>query len=296
MKIIYGVEAYLAPDQVSSVAFPNGQAINGEYCVLDIETTGLSFRTEKITEIGAIKIKNGEIIDRFSCFVNPEKLIPAEVVEITHITDEMVKDAKTIEQVMPAFLEFIGDFVLVAHNADFDIGFLKYNAGILGLEMKNTYLDTLRLAKTLFPDYRKYKLGSIAESLGIKVETAHRAIDDVETLIKIFNIMIQMLVEKGAKTVNDIELIESKNVDYKKLQTYHAIILAKNYIGLKNLYKLVSFSHLDYFYKKPRILKSLYKKYAEGLILRKCLRTGRIIQSDCIRKIRRRDNRNSKRI
>ena len=280
MKVIYGVEAYLVPDKNPCVAFAKEQDLDTTYCVLDLETTGLSFRTEKITEVGIMKVKNGEVIDEFSCFVNPEKPIPEKVVEVTNITDEMVKDAETIDVVLPKVLEFVGDSVLVAHNADFDIGFLKYNAKELGLELNNTYIDTLRLAKELFPDYKKYKLGIIAENLGIKVEVAHRALDDVDTTVKVFNVMISMLKEKGVKKIADIDNMLGNDKDaYKKLPSYHAIILAKDYIGLKNLYKLVSYSHLNYFYKKPRILKSLYKKYSEGLILRSACEAGELYRA-----------------
>ena len=279
IKIIYGVEAYLAPDKVSPVSFSKGQSIDTTYCVLDLETTGFSFRTEKITEVGIMKVKNGEVIDEFSCFVNPEKPIPPRVVEVTNITDDMVKDAETIDKVMPKILEFVGDSVLVAHNADFDIGFLKYNAKNLGLSLENTYLDTLRLAKDLFPDYKKYKLGKIAENLGIKVEVAHRALDDVDTTVKVLNVMLKMLKDKGIETLDDITKKIAGDADFKKLPTYHAIILAINYVGLKNLYKLVSISHLDYFYKKPRILKSMYKKYSEGLILGSACEAGELYQA-----------------
>lgn len=279
MKIIYGVEAYLVPDKTPCVSFPKSQDIDTEYCVLDIETTGLSFRTEKITELGAVIYKNGEIIDEFECFVNPEKPIPEEVVEVTHITDDMVKDAETIETILPKFLEFIGDRIIVAHNADFDVGFIKYNAEKLGIKLENTYIDTLRLAKDLFPEYKKYKLGIIADNLGIKVDVAHRALDDVITLVKVFKVMLDMLKEKGAKTVEDIDKIGEGKADFKKLPSYHAIILAKNYVGLKNLYKLVSFSHLNYFYKKPKILKSLYKQYSEGLILGSACEAGELYRA-----------------
>ena len=283
MKVIYGVEAYLVPDKTPIVAYPNNQEIDTTYCVLDLETTGFSFRTEKITEVGIMKIKNGEVIDSFSTFVNPEKPIPYKVVEVTHITDDMVKDAPKIEEVFPKILEFIEGSVLVAHNADFDIGFLKHNASVLGYKFDYTYIDTLRLAKDLFPDYKKYKLGIIAENLGIKVEVAHRALDDVDTTVKVFNIMVDMLKEKGAKKVSDIDKVAADELSekeaYKKLPAYHAIILAKNYIGLKNLYKLVSLSHLHYFYKKPRILKSLYKKYSEGLILGSACEQGEVYKS-----------------
>ena len=275
MKVIYGVEAYLAPDNTKTVYNGKKQSIDTTYCVLDLETTGFSATTEKITEVGIMKVKNGEVIDEFSCFVNPEKHIPERVTQVTNITDEMVKDAETIKEVFPKILEFLGndkETVIVAHNANFDVGFLKQNAKSLGYEFNYTYLDTLSLAKDLFPEYKKYKLGKIAERLGIKVEVAHRALDDVDTTVKVFNVMIDMLKEKGATIVEDIDRVaaskEAKKEEYKKLKTYHAIILAKNYIGLKNLYKLVSLSHLHYFYRKPRILKSLYKKYSEGLILR----------------------------
>ena len=280
IKILYGVEAYLAPDKVSPVSFSKNQSLdNTTYCVLDLETTGISFRTEKITEVGIMKIRNGELLDSFSCFVNPEKPIPQKVVEVTNITDDMVKDADTIDKVLPKVIEFIGDSVLVAHNADFDIGFLKYNATALGLKLNNTYMDTLKLAKELFPQYKKYKLGIIAENLGIKVDVAHRALDDVDTTVKVFNIMLDMLKEQGVKTLDDIDKKESGKADYKSLQTYHAIIIAKDYVGLRNLYKLVSYSHLDYFYKKPRILKSLFKKYSEGLILGSACEQGEIYRA-----------------
>ncbi len=275
MKIIYGVEAYLAPDKTPVVTNAKGQSIDTTYCVLDLETTGFSATTEKITEVGIMKFKDGEVIDEFSCFVNPEKHIPERVSEVTNITDDMVKDAETIDKVFPKILEFLGNSIIVAHNANFDVGFLKQNAKNLGYEFNYTYLDTLSLAKDLFPDYKKYKLGKIAENLGIKVEVAHRALDDVDTTVKVFKVMLEMLKKRGAKKVDDIDEVSrdeiAKKEEYKKLKTYHAIILAKNYVGLKNLYKLVSYSHLHYFYRKPRILKSLYKKYSEGLILRKCV-------------------------
>ncbi|WP_027626385.1 DNA polymerase III subunit alpha [Clostridium lundense] len=283
MKVIYGVEAYLAPDKKPSITNPKGQSIDTTYCVLDLETTGFSPVTEKITEIGIMKLKDGKVIDQFSCFVNPEKPIPSRVVEVTNITDDMVRDAETIEQVFPKMLEFIKDSVLVAHNAPFDVGFLKHNARILGYDFDFTYIDTLTLAQGLFPDFKTYKLGRIAKNLGIKVEVAHRALDDVDTTVKVFNVMLEKLKERGAQTLQDIDVYsvdeQSKKEQYKKLKTYHAIIFAKDYVGLKNLYKLVSYSHLDYFYKKPRILKSMFKKYSEGLILGSACSEGELYQS-----------------
>ena len=277
IKVLYGVEGYFCPDKNPSVVNSKGQDIDTEYCVFDLETTGLSHLTEKITEIGIIKIKNGEIIDTFESFVNPEKPIPEEVVEVTHITDDMVKDADTIDIVMPKILEFMKGTVLVAHNADFDIGFMKYNCEKLGLEFDFSHIDTLRLAKAIYPEFSKYKLGFIAEKLGIKVEVAHRALADVETLVKVFNEMILKAKDRDAKTIDDFD--NAFDVDFKKLPTYHIILLAKNYVGLKNLYKLVSYSHLDYFYKKPRILKSMLDEYREGLIVGSACEAGELYRA-----------------
>ncbi len=279
IKVLYGVEAYLCPDGQTSVYGDGNVNIDTEYCVLDIETTGIPYRSEMITELGAIKIKNGEIIDEFECFVNPEKPIPYEVVQVTHITDDMVKSARTIKDVLPEFIKFCGDDVLVAHNANFDIGFLRYQANKLGLKFNNTYIDTLSLAKDLFPEFTKYKLGIIAANLRIKVDVAHRALDDVKTLVKVFEVMLEKLKEQGVTKLNDIDAISSKNMNIKKLPTYHAIIIATNPIGLKNLYKLISFSHLDYFYKRPRIPKSIYKKYSEGLIIGSACDQGELYQA-----------------
>ena len=283
MKVIYGVEAYLVPDSSAVVVNDKGQSIDTTYCVLDLETTGLSAKTEKITEIGIMKIVNGEVVDKFSEFVNPEKHIPERVQEITGITDDMVIDSPKIEELFPKILEFIKGSVLVAHNATFDIGFLKNVAKELGYEFDYTYVDTLPLARKLYPNLKKHKLGKIAEHLGIEVLVAHRALDDVDTTVKVLSQMMKELKKRGAKTVGDIatkcEDEKAKAEEYKRLQPYHAIILAKNYVGLKNLYKLVSLSHLKYFYKKPRILKSLYKKYSEGLILGSACEAGELYQA-----------------
>lgn len=306
IKVLYGVEAYLVPDKNPIVfnlfkkvekKISNGitqkqekDTVNNnsntpiidldtEYCVLDIETTGVSFRTEKITEIAVAKIRNGEKVAEFSTFVNPEIPIPEHIVKITNITDDMVKDAETIDKVMPKFLEFVGSDVLVAHNAGFDIGFLRYNAENLGLKLENIYIDTLSLSRALFTDFKKHKLGIIAEKLGIQVDVAHRALDDVITLIKVFNIMIEKLKEMDVKTINEIEDACNKDIDIKKLFTYHAIILTQTQRGLKNLYKLISKSHLDYFYKKPRIPKSLYAEFSEGLIIGSACEAGELYRA-----------------
>ena len=273
IKVLYGVEAYLVPDE-NAVDLSNG--MDNEYIVLDIETTGLSFRTEKITEIGAVKVKDGEIIDTFESFVNPEIPIPKRIVELTGITDEMVKDAETIDKVMPKFLKFIGNLKLVAHNADFDIGFLKYNAENIGLEMDNEYIDSLQLSRQLLPELKKHKLGIIAEYFGINVENAHRALDDVKTLVKVF---IKLLEKNSEQPLKKGKKKEEKKELYKTLPSFHAIILVKNLKGLRNLYELISISHLNYFYKKPRILTSVLEKYKEGLILGSACEQGEIYRA-----------------
>ena len=277
IKVLYGVEGYFVPDKDPGVFNSKGQNLDCEYCVLDLETTGISCQTEKITEVGIIKYKNGEVIDEFECFVNPEKPIPPRVVEITHITDDMVKDAETIDKIIPKIIDFIGDSVLVAHNADFDIGYLKYNFEKYGYKLENTYIDTLRLAKAIFPDLKKYKLGLIADSLNIQVDVAHRALDDVKTLVAVFKVMIDKTKEEHGKTIDDFDL--KFETDFRKLPSYHIIIIAKNYVGLKNLYKLVSYSHLNYFYKKPRILKSMLNKYREGLIIGSACEAGELYRA-----------------
>ncbi len=280
IKILYGVEAYLVPDRLTSVINAGDQLLDDiTYSVLDIETTGLSKMTEKITEFGIIKVKNGKKIDEFECFVNPEKTIPQRVVEVTNITNEMVKDAETIDKVLPRVLDYIKDTVIVAHNAVFDIGFIKHNADLLGLKFNPTYIDSLPLAKELFPNFKKYKLGIIAENLGIKVDVAHRALADVDTLVKVLEVMLNMLKEKGVKKLSEVDDMLAKDVNFRTLPTYHAIILAQNKVGLKNLYKLISFSNIDYFYKKPRILKSVLKKYGEGLILGSACEQGELYRA-----------------
>ncbi len=266
IKILYGVEGYFVPPKDPCVFYSKNQSlVDTEFCVLDLETTGISHFTQKITEVGIIKVKNGEVIDTFETFVNPEKPIPQEVVELTNITDDMVKDAETIDKVIPKIIEFIEDSVLVAHNADFDIGFLKYNFEKYGYKLENSYIDTLRLSKAVFPELKKYKLGLIASSLNIQVDVAHRALDDVRTLVAIFNRIMDKAKSVGATTIDDFD--EKFEMDYKKLPSYHIVIIAKNYVGLKNLYKIISYSHLDYFYKKPRIVKSLLDKFRDGLII-----------------------------
>ena len=280
LKVLYGVEAYLSPDRFTSIINPGDQLLKDvTYSVLDIETTGLSKNTDKITEFGIIKVKNGERLGEFECFVNPEKEIPQRVVEVTNITNDMVKDAETIDKVLPKVLDFVKDTVLVAHNATFDIGFIKHNADQLGLEFNPTYIDSLPLAKELFPHFKKFKLGIIADNLGIEVDVAHRALADVDTLVKVMEVMLKMLDEKGITKLSEVDDKLAGDINFTTLPTYHAIVLAKDKVGLKNLYKLISISNLDYFYKKPRMLRSILQKYREGLILGSACEQGELFRA-----------------
>lgn len=278
IKIIYGMECYLLDDQVPIVYHPNGHSIEDEFVIFDIETTGLNAYKDKITEIGAIKIRNGQIVDKFSTFVNPGIKIPSFIVKLTGITDEMVMDAPPIEQVMTEFFEFIQGTVLVAHNASFDVGFIKHNAKIMGDKIKNPVIDTLELCRKMFPELERYKLNIIAKHLGIKLENHHRAVDDSLATANIFMYCLDVLKEKGCKTINDIQGLFDADINLKA-SSYHAIILVKNLIGLKNLYKIVSQSHLKYFYKKPRVPKKLLMEYREGLILGSACEAGELYRA-----------------
>ena len=279
IKVIYGVEAYLVDDNIPVVLFSKNQHLEDTYVVFDLETTGLSPLSEKVTEIGAVKVRNGLIIDRFSTFVNPQKSIPDKIVELTGITDDMVKGAPTIEEVLPKFLEFCEDTVLVAHNAGFDTGFIKYFARQQGLVVNQTILDTVELSRTLFPELKRYKLNLIAKHLGITLDNHHRAVDDAEATAEIFIKMIGILKEKDIYTLDQVNELAKGSLDIKKIRPTHAIILVKNQVGLKNLYKLVSHAHLDYFYRKPRIPKSLLIENREGLILGSACEAGELYRS-----------------
>lgn len=280
LKVIYGVEAYLIDDLGSVVTMPRGQSLDDTFVVFDIETTGLSKETESITEIGAVKVVDGKIIDRFSTFVNPERPIPAEITKLTGITNEMVADAPVITEILPKFLEFCQDAVLVAHNANFDTGFIRLNAERkCSIEVKNTVLDTLELSRALLPDLKKHKLDIICEQLGVSLEGHHRAVNDAEATAEVFLKFIDMLVEKEIYKVDDINVFSSQTVNYKKLKAYHAIILAKDYVGLRNLYELISLSHIDYYFRRPRIPKSKLIQHREGLILGSACEAGELYRA-----------------
>ena len=278
IKVIYGLECYLLDDNVPIVYNSGEHSLEDEFVVFDIETTGLNSQKDRITEIGAVKIKEGKIIDKFSSFVNPGIPIPGLIVKLTGITDEMVADAPPIEQVLNEFMEFIEGSVLVAHNANFDVGFIRHNARILGEKLKNPYIDTLELCRKQFPDLGKYKLNIVAKHLGVELENHHRAVDDSMATAKIFLHCVELLKQRGCRAIKDIENAFDNEINVKA-SSYHAIILVKNSVGLKNLYKIVSQSHLKYFYKKPRVPKKLLMEYREGLILGSACEAGELYRA-----------------
>lgn len=267
IKIIYGVEAYFMDDLVESVKGDADTGFDGTFICFDIETTGLSAARDKITEIGAVKVENGVITDTFSTFANPEMPIPQKITQLTGITDDMVKDAPSQSEAVGAFLEFAGDNVLVAHNAPFDTSFIAKACEDMGREYNYTSIDTVAISRAILKDIKNCKLDTVAKFLRLGDFNHHRATDDAEMLARIFINLCQRLTDDyGITKTNDINT-KIAGGDFKKLPTYHQIILVKNKIGLKNLYRLISYSHLNYFYKKPRIPKSELVKYREGLII-----------------------------
>lgn len=267
IKIIYGVEAYFMDDLVESVKGDADTGFDGTFICFDIETTGLSAVRDKITEIGAVKVENGVITDTFSTFANPEMPIPQKITQLTGITDDMVKDAPSQSEAVGAFLEFAGDNVLVAHNAPFDTSFIAKACEDMGREYNYTSIDTVAISRAILTDIKNCKLDTVAKFLRLGDFNHHRATDDAEMLARIFINLCQRLTDDyGITKTNDINT-KIAGGDFKKLPTYHQIILVKNKTGLKNLYRLISYSHLNYFYKKPRIPKSELVKYREGLII-----------------------------
>lgn len=267
IKIIYGVEAYFMDDLVESVKGDADTGFDGTFICFDIETTGLSAARDKITEIGAVKVENGVITDTFSTFANPEMPIPQKITQLTGITDDMVKDAPPQSEAVGAFLEFAGDNVLVAHNAPFDTSFIAKACEDMGREYNYTSIDTVAISRAILTDIKNCKLDTVAKFLRLGDFNHHRATDDAEMLARIFINLCQRLTDDyGITKTNDINT-KIAGGDFKKLPTYHQIILVKNKTGLKNLYRLISYSHLNYFYKKPRIPKSELVKYREGFII-----------------------------
>lgn len=278
IKVIYGMEGYLVNDMEKVVGGGRTIGFEDEFVVFDLETTGFSNRSDEITEIGAVKIKAGQIVDRFSALVNPNRSIPFKVQELTGITEEMVRDQPSIEEVLPQFLAFAENSVMVAHNSSFDMGFVRAKAKRLGLSFDNVDIDTLKLSRILLPALKKHKLNLIATHLGIRLENHHRAVDDAAATAEIFLKFIALMKEQG---MADFEALNGsfEHLDYKSYPTYHIVLLAVNAVGLKNLYKLVSKSHIEYFYKKPRLPKSEILAHREGILIGSACEAGEIYQA-----------------
>ena len=279
-KVIYGVEAYLVDDLKEIITNSKNQSLDDSYVVFDLETTGFSPNTCKIIEIGAVKVENGVITERFSEFVNPQVPIPFKIEELTGIRDDMVMGAETIEEILPRFMEFCEGCVMIAHNAEFDMSFIRKNCMDLDIPCDHTVGDTVAMARILLPALHRFKLDTVAKALKISLENHHRAVDDAECTAHIFVKFIEMLKERHIETLNDLNSLGATSVDtVKKLPTHHAIILAQNEVGRINLYRLVSESHLTYYAKRPRIPKSLYLKYKEGLCIGSACEAGELYQA-----------------
>ncbi len=279
-KIIYGMEGYLVDDVKDIVENEKGQSLDDACVVFDIETTGFSATRDRIIEIGAVKVIEGKIVDKYSTFVNPDIPIPFEIENLTHITDEMVMDAPMIDVILPQFLEFCKGCILVAHNASFDVGFIRTKAAEMQIETDFTVVDTVGLARMLLPKLNRFKLNVVAKELHVSLESHHRAVDDAGATAEIFVKFIAMLKEKGITTLLDINKSGKLSPEViKKLPTYHVIILAKNELGRINLYRLVSKSHIDYYNRRPRIPKSLLEENREGLIIGSACEAGELYRA-----------------
>ena len=279
-KVIYGVEGYVVDDLTDIAVNAGNQTLDDTYIVFDIETTGFSSIRDRIIEIGAVKVVNGKIVDRFSTFVNPQRPIPFEITNLTSITDEMVMGSPAIDVILPQFLEFVGDGVLVAHNAGFDVGFIEQNCRNLGLDDHFAYLDTVALARVLLPTLSKYKLNVVAKALNISLENHHRAVDDAGATAEIFVKFVEMLKKDNITTLKEVNHYGDRNVNaIRKMPTHHIIILAKNDIGRYNLYQLVTESHLTYYARRPRIPKSLLNEHREGLLIGSACEAGELYQA-----------------
>ena len=279
-KVIYGVEAYLVDDLHQIATNGKGQDFKADFVVFDIETTGFSPARNRIIEIGAVKVSEGKIVDRFSTFVDPLTPIPFEIEKLTGITDDMVMGAEQIDTVLPQFMAFCEGCILVAHNAQFDMSFIMENCDRLGISHDFTYVDTVGIARVFLPGQKKHTLDAVAKTLGVSLQNHHRAVDDAEATAEIFVKLIVMMEKEGITTLSQINERGKASPDIiKKLPTYHAIILAKNNVGRMNLYRLVSESHLTYFARRPRIPKSLLSQYREGLILGSACEAGELYRA-----------------
>nr|QGT51178.1 DNA polymerase III PolC-type [uncultured Firmicutes bacterium] len=280
-KVIYGMEGYLVDDEVSAVRSAAAEGISGTYVVFDIETTGLSAETDMITEFGAVLVENGVVKDTFAQLVNPQRPIPPKITELTGISDAMVADKPTIEEVLPKFLEFCADHTVVAHNAKFDTGFVRVLAARQNLPFENKILDTLAISRELYPDVRSHKLDVIAKRLDISLDNHHRAVDDATATALIFIKFMKMIAEREQEQegVPADKIDVSTNPELIKQPYYHIILLVKDYVGLKNLYRLISKSNIDYFYKKPRIPKSVLRNFREGILLGSACESGELFRA-----------------
>ena len=279
MKVIYGMEAYFVNASASAVFGTYEGTFDDEFIVFDLETTGLDASTCKITEIGAVKIRAGEVIERYNTFVNPECPIPEEITKLTSITDEMVADARKIDEVLPEFLAFVGDRLMIAHNADFDTGFLRMAAKSLNLPFENPYLDTLALSRYLNPELKSHRLNRLAEHYELGDFHHHRACDDAEMLGLIFFAMTEQMAKLDIKDFEALQNDMREQADPLNLPMYHQILLVKNQAGMKNLYKLVSASYLQYYKKKPRIPKVELEKHRDGLIVGSACEAGELFHA-----------------
>ncbi len=278
-KVIYGMEAYFVNDTASALYGSYKGGFEDEFVVFDIETTGLSNRTCGITEIGAVKVKNGEVLERYNTFVNPEMPIPQEIAELTGITDDMVRDARVIGDVLPEFLAFVGDRLLIAHNADFDIGFIRVAAKSNDLKFENPYLDTVALSRHLNTDLKNHKLDTLAKYFNLGDFNHHRASDDAEMLAMIYFKMQEKMQAAEIRNFSDLQNDMSAAAGPLRLAPYHQILLVKNATGLKNLYKLVSFGYLNYYRKVPRVPKTVLEKHREGLIVGSACEAGELMRA-----------------
>ncbi len=279
-KVIYGVEAYLVDDLKGIVTDSRNQSVDADYVVFDLETTGFSPENNRIIEIGAVKVQNGEIVDRFSTFVNPKVPIPFRIEQLTSINDSMVVDAPVIEEILPEFMKFCEGCVMVAHNADFDMSFIRKNCQRQGIICNPTVVDTVALSRVLLPNLNRFKLDTVAKALGVSLDNHHRAVDDAGCTAEIFVKFIVMLKERGALTLDEVNKLGSSSVEnVQKAPTYHAIILATCDQGRTNLYHLISLSHIKYYHRRPRIPKSEFLKYRDGLLIGSACEAGELYRA-----------------